>query len=165
MMKKILAIDPGMSTGLANAVMYNDKPLEVLEAYQIEGGLSADLMAEIKLQVNVVDFIVVEKFLPRQMARSYRLEELEPLRIEGFIQGAVDGFASVDWREPSQRKLVDGDIPASEAVLRKMGYAKTGRDIGCRDANDANSAIMHALSFARHLRHIPTMRAILDATN
>lgn len=164
-MKKILAIDPGMSTGLAHAVMHDDEPLEFLEVHQIEGGLSVDLMAEINLRVNVVDFVVVEKFLPRQMARSYRLEELEPLRIEGFIQCAVDGFVVVDWREPSQRKLVDGDIPASEAILRKMGYAKTGRDVGCRDADDANSAIMHALSFARHLRHVPTMRAILDATN
>lgn len=160
-MSRILTIDPGMSTGLVRATV-EDRKLPIIEwKEQVEGGL--DGLIEFGLWDYAVDMdrVVCERFHPRQMARSYKMDELEPLRIEGYVLSANHGTL---FREPEQRRLINESetFKKSAAFLEWAGYWTTGSEVGCKDANDTNSAMMHLFSYLRHLKHRPTISLLLD---
>ena len=161
----IVSIDPGMSTGMVVAEVSEHRPLEVKSVHQIEGGLASLRTSGLMHYVYEADTVIVELFKPRQMARSYRLNELEPLRIEGYLEAR---FAEhdVEWwgREPAQRKLVNGFMSASEDALKAMGLWTLPSDVGCKDANDVNAAMMHLVSWLRSAGHAPTLSELAEAT-
>lgn len=159
-MTEILSIDPGMSTGLIAASVKDDKLPEIRWKEQIEGGLPGLLEIEIWEYLQK-DVVICESFHPRQMARSYKLNELEPLRIEGYLVAHVEPV----FRQPEQRKLIKGDdfIPSAR-FLEWAGYWTLPSELPIKpkDADDANSAMMHLFSYLRSRKHRPTVKLLLD---
>lgn len=163
----LLSVDPGMATGIVLGKFTEDTAYERLERWQIEGGLPGfrewrgrdgypwTSMSEVVW--------VVEKFVPLPMARTFKLQELEPIRIEGAIEMA--GIEAV-WQRAASMVLAGGDTPAqrkrrSDDRLRALGLWSTptnmGKDYTLKDTNDINSAQKHAISYLRSINHKPTL--------
>lgn len=176
-MTYLLGIDPGMSTGIVLGEYTNETLFEVIEKWQVERGIHGWLAwkdshiggtgriwrwpnGENDDGIFYRDVIkICEKFVPRPMARSFKLDEVEPIRIEGSVQ---DTFRSVVWQRPPMMVLAEGDTPserfrASNDVLRRLGLWSTGSQVGCKDANDVNSAMKHIVAYLRSQDHQPTL--------
>jgi hypothetical protein len=164
-MKTLLAIDPGMATGLFWGKYDTLTPLTRLGFAQITGGLRG-LMAFLRDNPIMHSHLVVcEKFDPRPMARQFRTNELEPLRIEGAVEFMFED--DVTWQRPASMVLAGGDTQAerkrkSDDILRRNGWWLTGKDVGLADANDANAAAKHALAYMRNIGHEPSISAHLS---
>jgi hypothetical protein len=100
--------------------------------------------------------LVCEKFKTRPLARSYKLNELEPIRIEGYLYQ----FDPV-WQWPEQRSLTSDGVKASEDILKRKGLWLTGSDVGSKNADDVNAAQLHLLAYMRNIGHTPTIEAYL----
>lgn len=160
-MSKVLAIDPGMSTGITlMEYLIRERPT-ITAQWQIEGGLEG--LRQHDRDGGFDGFgadIVCERFTPRPVAFSYSLDELEPLRIEGWLT-EVFNHTEITWQDPAQRKLVR-TLPGTEKFLQAYDYWATGTDVGCKDANDANSATMHALAYIRNQAHRATIDMLIE---
>lgn len=108
--------------------------------------------------------VITEKFTARGSGNgfSYRTDALEPLRVEGAILAMG---LSPEWVSPAQQYFMGGKskaekLKARDAWLREhkdLGYYITGKDVGCKDANDARSALAHCVSWLRRGKHKPTV--------
>lgn len=197
-MPYVLSIDPGMSSGIVLGEFTPETPYTRLGFWQIEGGLSGlrhwlgahhedtndgtmlppwwffpaedDPDADDVLGFENDELVIVcEKFSPRPMARSFKLEELEAIRIEGVVEDRFEGM--VTWQRP-MAMVLDGRPDttakrkqASDNVLRKMGLWTTGKQVGLKDANDVNSAQKHAVAYLIKQKHEPTVKKILEVTS
>ena len=104
---------------------------------------------------------LVEKFTARGQgnAFSYRTEALEPLRVEGAILAlGIDPT----WVSPQHMYFMSGESknPTTNAHrwLKEHGLHITGKDVGCKDSNDARSAILHSIAWLRRQGHKPTLK-------
>ncbi len=177
-MNYVLSIDPGMRTGIILGRYSDETPYERIDFWQIDGGLEG-LIPWLREhhdpeyqrwyfyphEVGHMDFTVVcEKFVPirSKVARTFKTEELEPIRIEGALRMELGD--TIVWQRSSAMVLAGGETPAerkrnSDDVLRNAGLWLTGKkDLGMSDANDANAAQKHAIAYMRSLKHEPTMR-------
>lgn len=157
-MTLLMSIDPGMETGIVVGRYDVDTRFECITRVQAPGGLQGALL-EIEDLFDDRMEMTVEKFSPRPGARSWRLAELEPIRIEGAIE-ALYGSRPV-WRKPEQRKLI-GDLPRTESFLKATGYWTTPSEVDRKDANDVNAAMMHAIGYLRDRAHRPTIDMLID---
>lgn len=162
----IVSIDPGMSTGIAvlDARDAESRP-RLVDYLQIENGLASALRALESLGETYGEpgdavEIVCEKFSPRPGARSWRLNELEPIRIEGALSAMYGD--DVTYRRPEARKLINDDLRATEEFLRWAGYWRVPSDVGLADADDVNAAIMHAIGYLRDKAHMPTIGMLIE---
>lgn len=124
--------------------------------FHIDGGLLEMPVSEV--------IIVCEKFVPLPAPRSFKLNELEPIRIEGALTSFHENIV---WQRSSAMVLTGGESTAgrkknSDDVLRDMGLWTTGKDIGMKDANDVNSAQKHAIAYLRSIGHAPTLAALTE---
>lgn len=152
-----------MSTGITLMEYVIGERPTITAQWQIEGGLEGLRESGVMRHPFHNDATAVERFTPRPVAFSYSLDELEPLRIEGwltawFLEFTGDG---ITWQDPPQRKLVK-TLPQTEKFLQEYGYWATGTDVGCKDANDANSATMHALAYIRNQAHRATIDMLIQ---
>lgn len=188
----ILSIDSGMSSGFALGKFDNENPYQLVKAWQIEGGLDGllrwlpsnpslkpdlmdgDLYEHFGLNGRLVQdrFVVVaEKFQPINH-ENYALtrDSVEPLRCEGALiaLGVMPHFPHPTWRQPKEMYLYGGRTLGEKkkrayAFLKANQMYVTGKTVGCKDANDARSAILHGISYAsRVLKHEPTSRMIQE---
>lgn len=150
-----------MSTGIV-WLNYTDDDAPVVDAYlQRPGGMSGmvEYLPDPDYFTATEPAIVVEKFSPRPGARSWRLAELEPIRIEGMLE---DRFGTrITWRKPEQRKLIQS-LPRTEQFLKAAGYWITPKMVDAKDADDANAAMMHAIGYLRDKGHIPTIEMLIE---
>lgn len=157
-MTLLVSIDPGMETGVVLGRYEAGVAFEVIQRIQVPGGLQGALF-ELDSLIDDRMEITCEKFSPRPGARSWRLDELEPIRIEGALE---DRYQSrVVWRKPEQRKLI-GDIPRTGEFLRASGYWTAPKEVGRKDANDVNAAMMHAIGYLRDRAHRPTINMLIE---
>ena len=115
--------------------------------------------------------VVAEKFQPINH-ENYALtrDSVEPLRCEGALiaLGVMPHFPDPTWRQPKEMYLYGGRTLAEKkkrayAFLKANQMYVTGKTVGCKDANDARSAILHGISYAsRVLKHEPTSRMIQE---
>lgn len=109
--------------------------------------------------------VVCEKFTPRQ---ALKLDAVEPLRVEGALiaLGVMPdyhvGKKNPLWGQPSAQYFCGGKTPAerkkfSREFLKKHDLHLTGKMVGCKDADDAISATLHAFAFLRRISHKPTL--------
>lgn len=104
--------------------------------------------------------VICEKFKPRGAGNNfaYKTNDLEPLRIEGAIRAM--GIDPV-WVQPAQQYFAGGESKSSTTNahrwLKENGLHITGKDVGCKDANDARSALLHSISYLRRMKHKPTI--------
>lgn len=104
--------------------------------------------------------VLVEKFTARGAAAgpfALRTEALEPLRIEGALLAMG---VPVTWVSPAQQYFIGGKDKAEKkkrqhAWLKENGFYIAPKDVGCKDADDARSALAHAISWLRKF-HKPT---------
>lgn len=160
-MTKLIAIDPGQMSGVFMGWYDEVTPLSRMSYVQMPSGRAgmAQVIRNLGGNLEQFDVVVCEKFSTRPMNRQYRLEELEPIRIEGMIEYVHPG---VVWQPPGMMVLRQGQTQAerkrkSDDVLREGGLWLTGKDVDYKDANDANAAAKHALAYMRSIRHAPTL--------
>lgn len=160
----VFAIDPGWMTGIIVGEYSDTTPLEVNRILQVDGGLEgvADDLTRLRV-ANPSARVVCERFAPRPMAGSYKLRELEPLRIEGFVRATWG--PNVTWQTPSAMLIGGGKGPEgkrnADNILRAGKLWSTGKTVGQKDANDANAAMKHLLAFMRNIEHEPTIERYL----
>lgn len=164
-----------MSTGITLGRYSTTEPYERLHAWQIEGGLPGfddftrwfEKWATHDFEdTNIMKAVFIcERFTPRRLLRSYRSEELEPLRVEGFLM--AKNYMPMDykqkvWRAPSYQVLVKGENAAeskkfSNQLLKDGGLWLTGKSVSQKDAHDAISSTKHALAYLKQQKHQPTI--------
>lgn len=105
---------------------------------------------------------VAEKFTARGSgnAFAYRTDALEPLRVEGaMIALGIDPV----WQSPqSMYFMIPSGFKGNKKSLmhkwlKEKGLYVTGKDVGCKNADDARSAIAHAIVYLRNQKHKPTL--------
>lgn len=161
-MTKIISIDPGMTSGAVWGTFDQGVPF-LREGYaEIPGGMQGFehwLHRRGWFGLHSFDHVVCERFKPRPMARNYRLDELEPLRIEGQVYVHAP---RVVFQWPEQRGWGKHGIKTAAETLVKTGLWLVPSDIPNHDdADDANSAQMHLLAYMRNIGHMPTIEAYL----
>lgn len=186
-MKTLITIDPGKSSGVTIGTYSDTEPYKRTHAFQIEGGLmgfkdnfrffyrsftqrlTVGQGRNIALQMSRspdLFTVVCEKFIPRQ---ALTLDAAEPLRIEGYLVGTgvlpdyIPGKKNPQWQPPSAQYFTGGEGLADKKKRARLwrlehGLHLTGKDVGCPDADDANSATMHAIAYMRKW-HKPTQQA------
>lgn len=159
---KVVAIDPGQETGIVEADLRNGT-MSIVGRTQIKGGLAGLLGYDYFgcLEEWEPDYIVYEKFSPLPTARAYRLNELEPIRIEGAIE-ASPWHRTVLVPQRTMALTIAGshgspaaNKKAADNFLRDCGLWTTGSQIGAKDANDVNAAMKHLVAWARTRNDIP----------
>lgn len=160
--------DPGKSSGYAR-LRFTDSTAPVLEStHQIEGGAFA-LSRFLEQTKPEADITVSEKYVPLPgKGFHHTLDSVEPLRGEGVLiaLGLMPDYPDPRWRRADRMYLHGGKSLAekrkrSHRYLKENGYYVTGADVGCKDANDTRSAILHGLSYlVQVLNHRPTYESI-----
>lgn len=166
-----LAVDPGMSNGLCEFAWADDAPFMAVHNFQFTGGASNLERVVRKLSTDRnYDVLVVEKFTPRQNEGfSLTRESVEPLRGEGVLIGL--GLEHlIQYAEPHQQYFMGGEDlrekkRRSREFLKQHGIYLTGKSVGQPDANDAISAQLHAISWLRRQRHMPTIEALFGVSH
>jgi len=176
--KFLIAIDPGMSSGIAMFQYGEHKAAELVESEQIPGGVANFYESEIMERtgwIYISDMTVIcERFVPlSEDGFSHTSDSLEPLRIEGMLIG--DGIMSADYTDKRWQRascqLITGSgsdttrKQASNALLKEYGMWVTGVDVGQPDADDAISAIKHGIYYLKNvLKHRPTIEKFWPRT-
>lgn len=188
-MTYILAIDPGLSSGIVLGKFSDTDPFERVAFWQVEGGLQGFLeWAESRWNWDSEDctyyftdpffpesqlIVCAEKFTPlTNKGFSLTLDSVEPLRIEGALVAL--GLMPAEfpdtghrWQRPAMQYWTSGDSVAEKRRKQKAYIKKvrpdwyvTGKSVGCKDAEDVWSGMFHALMHMRHLKHQPTLKML-----
>lgn len=159
-MRTVMSIDPGWESGVVVALCRDDYLPLILAKRQVEGGLAAlePVITYLDNRYSVTDK-VCESFSPRPGSRSWRLRELEPLRIEGWLYGQDP---TTVFRRPEARKLINGSLSSTRGFLGWSGYWTLPSQVGRPDANDTNSAMMHLFGYLRDRAHMPTIQSVIE---
>lgn len=163
-MPDIVAIDPGMTTGVVCGRYTPDTPLEITRQYEVEGGLDGlhDFLETFIKRNDFPHKAVCEKF--RTVPRVYRADEVEALRIEGLV---TSWWPSRTWQYNDQ--LLIGGAHGSRSlnkrladdILRKMGLWSLPSEFPEHgDAADVNAAKKHLIAYLRNHDHRPTLQAL-----
>lgn len=159
-----------MSNGICEFTWGDNDPFVPTRVYQFMGG--APMLAKVVPQLiadgGYYSAIVVEKFTPRPASANNGFHltraSAEPLRCEGVLIGL--GLEHlIRWGEPSQQYFMGGETlvqkkKRSREFLKRNGLYITGSTVSEADANDAISAELHAISWLRRERHMPTINAL-----
>lgn len=133
----IVAVDPGLSTGLA-ALLRGERHRVAQGPPDAMLREAEDLLREAG-ETDWSVLLVVERFVPaRGRVLSHQPEAQQ-------VVGAVEDLGRRYGVPVRQQAAGDAVRLAPNDVLRRLGLLSTGRDVGCPDANDANSAVRHAL--------------------
>lgn len=165
-MTALLSIDPGMSVGWCLGSYTDTEPWMLDDFGQFEGGLGG-FMAWSETMPRA-DNRVVERFVPLTgQGFSHTAKSVEPLRVEGAVValGLMPADPTAEgWHRASQQYWVSGKNAPEKRRKQKLWVKenhpelyKTGKDVGCRDAEDYWSSLFHSLTYMRHLRHMPTL--------
>lgn len=190
----ILSFDPGKSSGIA-LIGYNDESVWLVGAWQPEGGVAGlinwvnkhieqtphgkelgpapDEAPPWSVFLDLEGETISEKFTPLSGGGfNQTLDSVEPLRGEGALiaLGLMPDYPDPRWRRPDRQYLYGGGSLAEKKrrahrFLKDSGFYVTGKDVGCKDANDARSAMLHGLSYlAQVVKHKPTYDLISNWT-
>ena len=140
-MKKILSIDPGGTTGIAEITYTSTEEPVLKSVQQIEGGLEG-FVNWYKGRHGSWDAIVCENFTLRP---SVKLPDLSPVYIIGALE-AFEVFNPIKpiYQSPSIKPL------CSDEVLKKIGFYTKGKPHG-------NDATRHGIIYLRSIKHMPTI--------
>ena len=165
-MTLIMAIDPGLNTGVCLGYYDATTPFRLLERWQVHHGLEGFLRwldANVDNNLEHVDEVVVEKFVYDPNADN---ADISGVPIEGvvalwarqigatviwntrFDKGALVGYPN-SAKTKAQRQRVRFDF------LKEKGVFAAGTE-----NDDSNDAITHAIVSLKARRHMPTLRWI-----
>lgn len=160
-MTRILSIDPGKNTGAALGIVGDDRPYELLNRWQVHGGVEGFRDWWVRGAPDH-DVLVVEKFI---LARNDFQADLTPVEIEGAICMGLEPqkWQAVKWQPRTMKALLTGYPPEAKTkaqrqrvrfnFLKEFGLFAKGTD-----NDDSNDAICHALIWLKRTKHMPTLR-------
>ena len=173
--KRLLSIDPGLSSGGAVLSYTESSAPRLVDAWQVDGGVEGllELLMNSSLYGNgfldpTIAHTIVEKFNARNTnGFSYTTASLEPLRCEGALIALEIGD---EYVQPPQQYIAGGTGKADKKkrqhrLLKELGFYVTGSMLGSKDADDARSAIAHGLGWLMRNGHKPTYELITGRTN
>ena len=151
MLKNIMSIDPGKSTGVAFGTYSDTEPYRLVDAFQIPGGMRGFyewLTTEHFTELDEDYVVVSEKFVLRSSNKF--VADLEPVMIEGLMY-ALWGDR-IAYQQRSDKALI------GDRILKEHGLWQTGSQHGWVDGRDANDAIIHAIAYLFKTHHKPTLK-------
>lgn len=179
----IISFDPGVSSGIAFGSYDVDRPYTLHKAWQFSGGLSGLLewcngitrshtgWWHHDQWLGVEPVTISEKFTPLQnKGFSLTMDSAEPLRCEGALValGLMPDYSASEarWQRPNQMYRYGGKSLVEKKrlahlFLKENNMYVTGKTVGCPDANDARSAILHGVAYAAKSNK-PTFDMIAD---
>lgn len=148
---KILAYDPGVSTGWVIAET-SGTDLEVLDFGQFVFANHVDTVRALATLVQMNGYtdeyeIVAERFDLRPGNKF--MADLTPVKVNAAMNLLFDGII---YQTPAQAKAL-----VTDRALKNLGFWPTGKTVGQPDANDVRDA-------ARHLFYYATAKLRLTGT-
>lgn len=173
-MTYLLSIDPGTSSGFALGYFSDDEPYRLVQAFQVTGGAVGlrDFLLSIALYSSTEHrpsydveprVTICEKFTARQPL-TRKMEEA--LKAEGWLEAERRMPRHADkpslWGDPAAQYFAGGKDKAEKkkrqhAWLKEHDLYVTGSMVGQPNADDARSAIAHAIAYLRRIDHRPTL--------
>ena len=184
--KYVLSFDPGKSSGVALLSYSETEPVTLVKAWQVERGVVGLIewvdnylywdtrgLEDVRAIYTGEDAFTIhrtisEKFTPLQhKGFNLTMDSMEPARCEGALIAldVMPDYPTPEWRRPVEQYKQGGKNLAekkklSVAWLKKHGLDVTGSQVGCKDSNDARSAILHGVNYvATVVKHRPTWEA------
>jgi hypothetical protein len=140
-MPRILSLDPGGTTGIAN-IYYANNAVKLFSVKQVPGGLEGFLEWVSEQKLSSFDVVVCEDFSLRTGIHS---PDLSPVYIIGALSALCRGKVELVLQMPSQKSLCD------DPRLKSMGMHTPGQPHG-------NDAVRHGIIYLRNKRHMPTLK-------
>lgn len=149
----VIAFDPGKVTGWSRWEYLPDQPMQRLDYGLIGDGLDGVIDWCLRNERYLSEStLVCEGYIPESLATEWRT----PIRIEG----ALTALAACHAVPPPIFQARATKRSVTDAVLKREGLWLLGSDpkIGWEDARDVNDSQLHALAWAKHEGHLPTIR-------
>lgn len=143
-MTRMLALDPGGTTGVAIFDYEQDSQPVMVMNDQIPGSLEGFIEWYLDRKPKYQwDHIVCEDFTLRL---NVKFPDLSPVYIIGALNG-IEWYSvhTLTMQQPTMKPLCDDDR------LKKMGLHTPG-------FGHANDAVRHAIIYLRNKKHMPTLR-------
>ena len=145
-MKRLLALDPGKTTGMSIWGYDTETPLTLIGSGQIEGGVEGFLeyLYPTDGKFMIWDVIVSESFVLDGRTPN---PDVTPLHIEGILEShAHRTNCQLRFQRNNFKKHVDND------KLKEFGFYVKGKP-------HAMDSMRHALAWAKTSYHAPTLNA------
>src|SRR5690606_1041097 len=149
-MTYILAIDPGLRTGIALTRFEDDEPAELVDSWDVPGGVDGFIEWLIEWETTYYHpadyFVVYEKFIPREGRHGVGTDAPE-------VIGALLNWVRWTAKVPAVPQPPSGRM---KAVPNEV-LDKCHRCSGNKDRN-VKEEFRHSLWYLKNALHMPTIR-------
>ncbi|ALJ19569.1 hypothetical protein [Microbacterium sp. No. 7] len=159
---RLLAVDPGLQTGVTLGWYDDTTPYQLLERWQIGGGLTGFIdWVRKNGWPQLVDKIVVEKFVAR---RNDFVADIAGVPIEGVIAWlAREHGQEVHWQTRTDKGRLTPYPKEANTLTRRQRVRfdflkRFGLFAPGTQNDDSNDCITHSLVYLKRTRHEPTLR-------
>lgn len=145
MMQRVMAVDPGKSTGIVVGDFHDDHEFSIIHVQQLKHEHWMSNTYDILATYNkyAPDVVVCEQFDLRP--GNNFLADLTPVKINSVLEWEI---GDIVWQTPAMAKTTTPD-----RVLKSLDFWPTGTDVGQPDADDARDAGRHLFLWAVTKRH------------
>ena len=145
MMQRVMAVDPGKSTGIVVGDFHDDHEFSIVHLQQLKHEHWMSNVYDILTTYNeyAPDVTVCEQFDLRP--GNNFLADLTPVKINSVLEWEI---GDIVWQTPAMAKTTMPDH-----VLKSLGFWPTGSTVGQPDADDARDAGRHLFLWAVTKRH------------
>lgn len=145
MVERVMAVDPGKSTGIVVGDFYDDREFSIIHVQQLKYEYWMSNVYDILTTYNkyAPDVVVCEQFDLRP--GNNFLADLTPVKINSVLEWEIGGIV---WQTPAMAKTTMPDH-----VLKSLGFWPTGTDVSQPDADDVRDAGRHLFLWAVTKRH------------
>lgn len=144
MMQRVMAVDPGKSTGIVVGDFHDNREFSITHIQQLKHEHWMSNVYDILATYNkyAPDVIVCERFDLRP--GNNFLADLTPVKINSVLEWEIGGIV---WQTPAMAKTMP------DHVLKSLDFWPTGSAVGQPDADDARDAGRHLFLWAVTKRH------------
>ena len=145
MAERVMAVDPGKSTGIVIGDFHDDREFSIIHVQQLKRDHWMSSVYDVLTTYNeyAPDVIVCEQFDLRP--GNNFLADLTPVKINSVLEWEI---GDIVWQTPAMAKTTMPD-----RVLKSLDFWPTGTSVGQPDANDARDAGRHLFLWAVTKRH------------
>lgn len=142
-MKTVIAIDPGVNTGIV--VAHVEEEVEILYFEQFICATHVETAQHIKQVLDAYpDAVIVAEQFDLRPGNKFSAD-LTPVKVNAILDYLVD---DIHYQTPAQAKGL-----VKDATLKNLGWWLTGKDVGYKDANDVRDAFRHLVYYLVHEMH------------
>lgn len=145
MAERVMAVDPGKSTGIVVGDFHDDREFSIIHVQQLKHEHWMSNVYDILATYNMYapDITVCERFDLRP--GNNFLADLTPVKINSVLEWEI---GDIVWQTPAMAKTTMPDH-----VLKSLDFWPTGIDVCQPDADDARDAGRHLFLWAVTKRH------------